>query len=135
MAVKTAKNLGYQVVITDQHTPPKVNVEADAILNPRQADCNFPGKNLAGVGVAFYLAVGIRSYLQEQRSFNETRPLPNMTQFLDLVAIGTVADMVDLDDAKSHTCTELVSQPWQAKLTRGSRHLVPKYVGSFLVTP
>ncbi len=99
VAVKTAKNLGYQVVITDHHTPPKVKVEADAILNPRQADCNFPGKNLAGVGVAFYLAVGVRSYLQEQRYFNENRPLPNMKQFLDLVAIGTVADMVDLDNA------------------------------------
>jgi single-stranded-DNA-specific exonuclease len=97
-AVKTAKNLGYKIVVTDHHTPPEIKVGANAILNPKQPDCDFPGKNLAGVGVAFYLAIGIRTYLQSKAYFEKRIPLPNMKQFLDLVAIGTVADMVVLDE-------------------------------------
>ena len=97
-AVQTAKKLGYKIVVTDHHTPPENKVEADAILNPKQHNCDFPGKNLAGVGVAFYLAIGIRIYLQNKSYFKKGTPLPNMKQFLDLVAIGTVADMVTLDE-------------------------------------
>jgi len=96
-AVQTAKDLGYQVIVTDHHTPPELRVDADAVLNPRQKECAFPGKNLAGVGVAFYLAVGVRTYLQKKQYFNDNIPVPNMKQLLDLVAIGTVADMVQLD--------------------------------------
>jgi single-stranded-DNA-specific exonuclease len=97
-AVDTAKKLGYEVVITDHHTPPETSVDADAILNPRQESCQFPGKNLAGVGVAFYLAIGIRSYLQKNKYFKSNQAEPNLKQFLDLVSIGTVADMVELDN-------------------------------------
>lgn len=97
-AVKKAKALGYKVVITDHHTPPKERVDADAVLNPQQEKCSFPGQNLAGVGVAFYLAIGIRRYLQQKNFFdNADHPVPNLKQLLDLVAIGTVADMVELD--------------------------------------
>ncbi len=97
-AVKKAKSLGYQVVITDHHTAPQTRVEADAVLNPRQEECNFPGQNLAGVGVAFYLAIGVRQYLQQNGYFdNSEHSVPNLKQLLDLVAIGTVADMVELD--------------------------------------
>lgn len=97
-AVDTAKKLGYKVIVTDHHTPPETRVNADAILNPRQDSCTFPGKNLAGVGVAFYLAIGIRSHLQKNNYFKNAKTIPNLKQFLDLVAIGTVADMVELDE-------------------------------------
>jgi single-stranded-DNA-specific exonuclease len=97
-AVEQAKRLGYKVIITDHHTPPEKSVAADAILNPRQVHCNFSGKNLAGVGVAFYLIIGVRGYLQKKNYFNKTIKTPNLKQFLDLVAIGTVADMVALDE-------------------------------------
>ena len=96
-AVNTANELGFNVIVTDHHIPPEKQVDAAAILNPRQEDCTFSGKNLAGVGVAFYLAIGIRSYLQKKGYFNGDIALPNLKQFLDLVAVGTVADMVSLD--------------------------------------
>jgi len=97
-AVNMAKKLNYKVIITDHHTPPETKVDADAVLNPRQETCTFPGKNLSGVGVAFYLAIGIRSYLQKNNYFKNAQAAPNLKQFLDLVAIGTVADMVELDE-------------------------------------
>lgn len=97
-AVDKAKKLGFKVVITDHHTPPENRVNADSILNPRQATCAFPGKNLSGVGVAFYLAIGIRSYLQKNNYFKSAHSTPNLKQFLGLVAVGTVADMVELDE-------------------------------------
>ncbi len=97
-AVKTAKKLGFKVIVTDHHAPPEIKVGADAILNPKQSDCDFPGGNLAGVGVAFYLAIGIKIYLKSKAYFEKGTPSPNMKQFLDLVAIGTVADMVILDE-------------------------------------
>ena len=96
-AVNTANELGFNVIVTDHHTSPETKVAATAILNPRQEGCEFSGKNLAGVGVAFYLAIGIRKYLQKSGYFDSKVQLPNLKQFLDLVAIGTVADMVELD--------------------------------------
>lgn len=95
-AVELAKHLGYKVIITDHHTPPSEEVSADAILNPKQSDCQFPAKNLAGVGVAFYLAMGVRSHLNNKHFFDKTKSKPNLKLLLDLVAIGTVADMVPL---------------------------------------
>jgi single-stranded-DNA-specific exonuclease len=96
-AVIKAKELGYSVLITDHHTPPVTRVAADVVINPRQLNCAFPGKNLAGVGVAFYLAIAVRSILQKNNYFDSDCKAPNLKQFLDLVAIGTVADMVELD--------------------------------------
>jgi len=98
-AVCQARKLGYRVIVTDHHTPPEVGVEADAILNPKQIDCPFPDKNLAGVGVAFYLVMGLRGWLKKKSFFGPNRPLPNLKDLLDLVALGTVADMVPLHGA------------------------------------
>ncbi len=97
-AIIEAKKLGLDVIVTDHHSPPAEKVMADAILNPKQTECDFPGKELAGVGVAFYLLVGLRSYLREKKYFPKTICSLNLKNFLDLVAIGTVSDMVHLDN-------------------------------------
>lgn len=96
--VKAAKEAGIKVLITDHHLPGAVLPEADAILNPNQHGCDFPSKNLAGVGVVFYLLSALRSQLREVGWFAEKNiPEPNMAEWLDLVALGTVADVVPLD--------------------------------------
>jgi len=96
--VKRAKELGLQVIVTDHHLPGKTLPNADAIVNPNQPDCSFISKALAGVGVAFYLMLALRKHLREQQWF-ESKGLsePNLAQLLDLVALGTVADVVPLD--------------------------------------
>jgi single-stranded-DNA-specific exonuclease len=94
-AVSALKAAGWQVIITDHHQPPDQLPPADAILNPWLRDCTFPFKELAGVGVAFYLAMGIRNYLARQKFWPPGRA-PNLRQLLDLAAIGTIADMVKL---------------------------------------
>ncbi len=96
--VKRAKDLGMQVVVTDHHLPGHSLPDADAIVNPNQHGCNFPSKALAGVGVAFYLMLALRKYCREQNYFTQ-RCInePNIAQLLDLVALGTVADVVSLD--------------------------------------
>lgn len=96
--VALAKSLGIKVIITDHHLPGAELPGADAIVNPNLANCLFPSKHLAGVGVAFYFMLALRAYLRKQRWF-EYRSIaePPMTPFLDLVALGTVADVVTLD--------------------------------------
>ncbi len=90
-----ARSLGIEVVVTDHHQlPDEFHLECPAI-NPHQPDCKFPFKNLAGVGVAFFLAVAIRAELREKGVF-KSRPEPDLKEFLDLVALGTVADRVPL---------------------------------------
>ncbi len=88
-AVGRAKELGITVVITDHHLPGEVTPPADAIVNPRSAPCPCP--SLAGVGVAFFLAAAVNAQLVESG-----RPRVDMRDFLDLVALGTLADVVDL---------------------------------------
>lgn len=96
--VAYAKSLGCSVIVTDHHLPPKILPEADAIVNPNQQGCDFPSKNLAGVGVIFYLLSALRSRLRELNWFVEQAIVePNMASYLDLVALGTVADVVPLD--------------------------------------
>jgi single-stranded-DNA-specific exonuclease len=96
--VAHAKSLGFKVIVTDHHLPPKVLPLADAIVNPNQQGCAFPSKNLAGVGVIFYLLSALRSRLRELKWFVEQGIVePNMASYLDLVALGTVADVVPLD--------------------------------------
>ncbi|MEI6893759.1 MAG: single-stranded-DNA-specific exonuclease RecJ [Colwellia sp.] len=96
--VKRAKELGMQVIVTDHHLPGHSLPIADAIVNPNQQGCNFPSKALAGVGVAFYLMLALRKYCREQHYFTEQGIAePNIAQLLDLVALGTVADVVSLD--------------------------------------
>ncbi len=86
---------GWQVVVTDHHQPPEQLPQAHAILNPWQDGCQFPSKDLAGVGVSFYLAMGLRTYLHQQGYWSEKTP-PNLKSVLDLVAVGTISDMVPL---------------------------------------
>ncbi len=91
-----AKRLGFKVVVTDHHEPPEDLVKADAIVNVKQNGCSFSDPNLAGVGIAFYLATGIRSHLKSAGYFQNGAHYPNLKNFLDFVAIGTIADMVPL---------------------------------------
>lgn len=96
--VERAKTLGMQVIITDHHLPGEHLPAADAIINPNQPGCEFPTKCLAGVGVLFHLMAALRSYLREQGWFEQQRiSEPNLAQWLDIVALGTVADLVPLD--------------------------------------
>lgn len=96
--VRAAQALGIQVLVTDHHLPGNELPPADAIVNPNQHDCHFPSKALAGVGVVFYVMVALRSKLRESGWFAQQNiPEPNMANFLDLVALGTVADVVALD--------------------------------------
>jgi len=91
---EVAKQLGLDLVITDHHEVPPELPEAYAILNPKQAGDTFPGKELAGVGVAFYLIVALRAALREAGMLGDREP--NLRQALDLVAVGTIADMAPL---------------------------------------
>jgi len=94
--VAAARARGIKVLITDHHLPGDTLPEADALVNPRLPGCeDFPAANLAGVGVAFYLLMDLQRALREQ-GFTPTAPI---TDLLDLVALGTVADVVSLDDA------------------------------------
>jgi len=96
--VTRAKELGIAVIVTDHHLPGKQLPNADAIVNPNQPHCTFASKSIAGVGVAFYLMLGLRKYFREHNIFEKfAMPEPNLAQLLDLVALGTVADVVSLD--------------------------------------
>ncbi|WP_277756194.1 single-stranded-DNA-specific exonuclease RecJ [Rosenbergiella epipactidis] len=93
--VEHATQLGIPVIITDHHLPGEVLPAAAAIVNPNLAQATFPSKNLAGVGVAFYVMLALRAYLRQQGWFSGSPP--NLADLLDLVALGTVADVVPLD--------------------------------------
>ena len=96
--VKKAKSLGIKVLITDHHLAGDTLPKADAIINPNQPDDQFPSKNLAGVGVVFYLLLALRSELRDKKWFEQQAiQEPNLSHYLDLVALGTVADLVPLD--------------------------------------
>jgi single-stranded-DNA-specific exonuclease len=96
--VEAAKQLGLKVLITDHHLPGQDLPAADAIVNPNQAADQFASKNLCGVGVIFYVMMALRARLREQNWFsNHSIPETNLANFLDLVALGTVADVVTLD--------------------------------------
>ncbi len=88
--------LGLQVLITDHHLPAETTPAAACIVNPNQHGCTFPSKNLAGVGVMFYVLLALRAQLRTRGAF-ENKLEPNLTELLDLVALGTVADLVKLD--------------------------------------
>ena len=94
--VAAANALGIQVLITDHHLPADTTPEAACIVNPNQHGCTFPSKNLAGVGVMFYVLLALRAELRARGVFAEKQE-PNLTELLDLVALGTVADLVKLD--------------------------------------
>ncbi len=94
--VERARELGMEVIVTDHHLPGDRLPNATAIVNPNQPGCNFPSKALAGVGVMFYLLVALRAELRKRGKFtNENQP--KIENLLDLVALGTVADVAQLD--------------------------------------
>ncbi|MBB1202842.1 single-stranded-DNA-specific exonuclease RecJ [Enterobacteriaceae bacterium 89] len=96
--VDRAHALGIPVLVTDHHLPGDTLPAAEALVNPNLRDCDFPSKSLAGVGVAFYLMLALRSYLRDKGWFEaQGIAIPNLAELLDLVALGTVADVVPLD--------------------------------------
>jgi len=96
--VEHAKKNGVKVLITDHHLPGRELPNADVIINPQLVDDRFPSKNLAGVGVIFYILLALRAKLKEKDWFeNNNINYPNLANFLDLVALGTIADLVPLD--------------------------------------
>jgi single-stranded-DNA-specific exonuclease len=94
--VAAANLLGLQVLITDHHLPGDTTPQAACIVNPNQHGCSFKSKNLAGVGVMFYVLLALRAELRGRGAFADKNE-PNLTELLDLVALGTVADLVKLD--------------------------------------
>ena len=95
--IKKAQEMGVDVIITDHHEIPDEIPPAYAVLNPKQEDCPFPFKSLAGVGVVFNLLIALRAKLREQGQWKD-REVPNLKRYLDLVAMGTVADLAPLQD-------------------------------------
>ena len=93
--IQYSKDLGFKVIVTDHHEPPSDLPPADAIINPKQKGCGFEGTDLSGVGVAFFLAMAVRSKMIDY-GFWDSANMPNLKESLDLVALGTVADVVDL---------------------------------------
>lgn len=97
-SVALARKLGMTVVITDHHEPGETLPEADAVVNPKRQDDEFPSKALCGAGVLFYVMIALRARLRDDGWFDdEKQPLPALSQFLDLVTIGTIGDVVPLD--------------------------------------
>jgi single-stranded-DNA-specific exonuclease len=96
--VKAAHNAGMLVLVTDHHLPGETLPDAAAIVNPNQPNDEFPSKIIAGVGVIFYVLMALRARLRKINWFKDQNiPEPNLAQLLDLVALGTVADVVKMD--------------------------------------
>jgi single-stranded-DNA-specific exonuclease len=93
--IALAASLGLRIVVTDHHQVPRDFMPSCPVINPHRPDCPFPFKHLAGVGVSFFLAVALRAVLRAEGWFNR-KPEPDLRDYLDLVALGTVADLVPL---------------------------------------
>ncbi|MBW1679265.1 MAG: single-stranded-DNA-specific exonuclease RecJ [Deltaproteobacteria bacterium] len=93
--ISFARDQGIDIIVTDHHEVPEKIPEAYAVINPKQEGCSFPFKHLAGVGVAFYLIIALRKILREEGFWSEGN-VSNLREYLDLVALGTVADVVPL---------------------------------------
>ena len=94
--VAEANRRGIEVVVTDHHLPADTLPAARVIVNPNQPECGFPSKHIAGVGVVFYVLLALRAELR-QRGVFDVKTQPRLQELLDLVALGTVADVVRLD--------------------------------------
>jgi single-stranded-DNA-specific exonuclease len=114
--VAAARSYGMATIITDHHLPGDTLPDADVIVNPNQPACDFPSKSLAGVGVMFYTMLALRAELRQRGAF-AGRQEPNLGELLDLVALGTVADVVKLD----HNNRILVAQGL-ARMRAGRMH-------------
>jgi single-stranded-DNA-specific exonuclease len=133
-----AQQLGMDTIVVDHHEAPPLPSPAYAVLDPLQPDCCFPFKGLAGVGVAFHLVIALRSRLREQGFWRDSAE-PNLRRYLDLVALGTIADIVPLVDANrvlvAHGLHELrqTQRPGLIALTEvsgiGAEEISPGHVG------
>jgi single-stranded-DNA-specific exonuclease len=122
--VRAAQERGIRVLITDHHLPGAVLPAADATVNPNQPGDEFPSKHLAGVGVAFYVMVALRAHLRASGWFaQENLPDPNMARWLDLVALGTVADVVPLDHNNRILVAQGLARMQAGRLSVGIRAL------------
>ena len=118
--VELAKSMGIQVLVTDHHLPGSILPKADAIVNPNQANDPFPSKNLAGVGVIFYVMSAVRQLLRKEGWFDAKGIAePRLAGLLDLVALGTVADVVPLDQNNRRLVAYGLSQIKKKKCQSG----------------
>jgi single-stranded-DNA-specific exonuclease len=121
--VAEAKRLGIATLITDHHLPGAVLPEADCIVNPNQPGCGFASKSLAGVGVMFYVMLALRAELRRRGAF-AGKDEPNLAALLDLVALGTVADVVRLDRNNRILVSQGLQRIRQGKMQPGLRALL-----------
>lgn len=121
--VATANKLGISVLVTDHHLPGDTDPAAECIVNPNQRGCTFPSKNLAGCGVIFYVMLALKHELQQRGWFNN-HPNFNVTDLLDLVALGTVADVVKLDDNNRKLVSAGLKQMRDGKAHEGVQALL-----------
>ncbi|MBK1679158.1 single-stranded-DNA-specific exonuclease RecJ [Rhodocyclus tenuis] len=121
--VARAQELGIAVLVTDHHLPGDELPEADCIVNPNQPGCTFASKNLAGVGVIFYVMLALRAELRSRGAFVDGRKEPNLAALLDLVALGTVADVVRLDRNNRILVSQGLQRIRSGRLTPGLRAL------------
>jgi single-stranded-DNA-specific exonuclease len=120
--VAEAKRLGIATLITDHHLPGATLPAADVIVNPNQPGCSFASKAIAGVGVMFYVMLALRAELRSRGAYAD-RPEPNLATLLDLVALGTVADVVALDRNNRVLVAQGILRMREGKLQAGIRAL------------
>ena len=120
--VEAARAAGIEVVITDHHLPGDVLPNALALVNPNQPNCGFPSKNLAGVGVIFYLMLALRAELRTRGAFKPGNG-PRLDRLADLVALGTVADVVKLDANNRLLVTQGLNKMRSGQMQAGVRAL------------
>ncbi len=111
--VEEAKKLEVDFIVTDHHKPPETLPEAVSVLNPHQLGCSYPGKEIAGVGVIFNLAIALRRALRDEGFFK--RDEPNLGDYLDLVALGTVADCASLTNVNRIFVKEGIKKMFYSK--------------------
>jgi len=115
-----ARSLSIDVIITDHHLPPTILPDANAIINPNLEGCKFPSKNLAGVGVCFYLFSALKTHLEGLNYFERYKmSVPDLRVLLDLVALGTVADVVKLDQNNRILVNEGLKRIRQKRCSKG----------------
>lgn len=120
--VAEAKRLGIATLVTDHHLPGDELPAAECIVNPNQPGCGFPSKSIAGVGVMFYVVLALRAELRRRGAFNAA-PEPNLAALLDLVALGTVADVVKLDRNNRILVAQGLARIRQGRMQPGLRAL------------
>lgn len=122
--VARAKQYGIKVLVTDHHLPADELPEADAIVNPNQHGDEFECKATAGVGVIFYIMMALRAALRTQQWFSDARPEPNLAELLDLVALGTVADVVALEHNNRIFVAQGIARIRAGKVSAGLKALI-----------